>query len=86
MLAICLEDSDSCWPVPLLFACNRIKLCTIYDKPDYFDFKIHIVNFPFFDGDVPRSLSYGFIFCNLFVLRKYVLMLVTSTTEPIFDC
>ena len=24
-----------------------------------------------------------FIFCNLFVLRKYFLMLVTSTTEPI---
>ena len=29
----------------------------IYDKRDDFDF--HIVNFPFLDGDVPRSTSYG---------------------------
>ena len=29
----------------------------IYDKRDYFDFDI--VNFPFLDGDVPRSTSYG---------------------------
>ena len=29
----------------------------IYDKRDYFDFDI--VNFPFLDGDVPRSASYG---------------------------
>ena len=29
----------------------------IYDKRD--DFDIDIVNFPFLDGDVPRSASYG---------------------------
>ena len=29
----------------------------IYDKRDDFDFDI--VNFPFLDGDVPRSTSYG---------------------------
>ena len=29
----------------------------IYDKRDVFDFDI--VNFPFSDGDVPRSTSYG---------------------------
>ena len=29
----------------------------IYDKRDRFDFDI--VNFPFLDGDVPRSTSYG---------------------------
>ena len=29
----------------------------IYDKCDHFDFDI--VNFPFLDGDVPRSASYG---------------------------
>ena len=28
----------------------------MYDKRDDFDFKI--VNFPFLDGDVPRSISY----------------------------
>ena len=29
----------------------------IYDKRDVFDFEI--VDFPFWDGDVPRSTSYG---------------------------
>ena len=29
----------------------------IYDKSDDFDFDI--VNFPFFDGDIPRRASFG---------------------------
>ena len=36
---------------------NDIFSTKIYDKRDYFDFEI--VNFPFLDGDVPRSTSYG---------------------------
>ena len=36
---------------------NEIVSTKIYDKRDDFDFEI--VNFPFFDGDVPRSTSYG---------------------------
>ena len=36
---------------------NDIVSTKIYDKRDYFDFEI--VNFPFLDGDVPRSTSYG---------------------------
>ena len=36
---------------------NDIVSTKIYDKRDGFDFEI--VNFPFFDGDVPRSTSYG---------------------------
>ena len=35
----------------------------IYDKRDDFDFKI--VNFPFLDGDVPRTASYGVIISQL---------------------
>ena len=35
----------------------------IYDKRDDFDFDI--VNFPFLDGDVPRSTSYGFYISQL---------------------
>ena len=35
---------------------NDIVSTKIYDKRDYFDFEI--VNFPFLDGDVPRSTSY----------------------------
>ena len=36
---------------------NGIFSSKIYDKRDDFDFEI--VNFPFLDGDVPRSPSYG---------------------------
>ena len=36
---------------------NGIASSKIYDKRDDFDFEI--VNFPFLDGDVPRSTSYG---------------------------
>ena len=40
----------------LLFRMNLVST-KIYDKRDDFDFEI--VNFPFLDGDVPRSTSYG---------------------------
>ena len=36
---------------------NDIVSTKIYDKRDKFGFEI--VNFPFLDGDVPRSTSYG---------------------------
>ena len=36
---------------------NDIVSSKIYDKRDDIDFEI--VNFPFLDGDVPRSTSYG---------------------------
>ena len=36
---------------------NDIVSTKIYDKRDDFDFEI--VNFPFTDGDVPHSTSYG---------------------------
>ncbi|MGH5019796.1 hypothetical protein ACRFGX_28735, partial [Klebsiella pneumoniae] len=36
---------------------NGIVTTKIYDKRDDFDFRI--VNFPFLDGDVPRTTSYG---------------------------
>ena len=36
---------------------NGLISSKIYDKRDDFDFDI--VNFPFLDGDVPRSTSYG---------------------------
>ena len=36
---------------------NGIVSSKIYDKPD--DFNFEILNFPFIDGDVPRSPSYG---------------------------
>ena len=36
---------------------NGIVSSKIYDKRD--DFNFEIANFPFLDGDVPRSPSYG---------------------------
>ena len=36
---------------------NGIVSTKMYDKRD--DFNFEIVNFPFLDGDVPRSTSYG---------------------------
>ena len=36
---------------------NGIVSFKIYDKQD--DFNLEIVNFPFLDGDVPHSSSYG---------------------------
>ena len=52
---------------------NDIISTRIYDKRDDFDFEI--VNFPFLDGDVPRSTSY----VNSFVLLEHLAMLLTST-------
>ena len=42
---------------------NGIVSSKIYDKRDKFDFEI--VNFPFLDGDVPRSPSYGIYILQL---------------------
>ena len=62
---------------------NGIVSSKIYDKRD--DFNFEIVNFPFLDGDVPRSPSYGvYIYLSLSVLLECVLMLMTSTTETYF--
>ena len=59
---------------------NGIVSFKIYDKRD--DFNFEIVNFPFLDGEVPRSLSYGVYISQL--LLECVLMLMTSTTETYF--
>ena len=56
---------------------NGIVSSKVYDKRD--DFNFEIVNFPFLDGDVPRSPSYGG-----YILLECVLMLMTSTTETYF--
>ena len=49
----------------------------IYDKRDDFDFEI--VNFPFLDGDVPRSTSYGVYISQLIRLLEHLATLLTST-------
>ena len=61
---------------------NGIVSSKIYDKRD--DFNFEIVNFPFLDGDVPRSPSYGVYISQLIRLLECVLMLKISTTETYF--
>ena len=58
---------------------NGIVSSKIYDKRD--DFNFEIVNFPFLDGDVPRSPSYGVYIYQLIRFAEWVLMMMTSTTE-----
>ena len=55
---------------------NDIVSTKIYDKRDDFDFEI--VNFPFLDGDVPRSHPMESISLNSFVLLEHLAMLLTS--------
>ena len=45
---------------------NGFVSSKIYDKRDDFDFDFDKVNFPFLDGDVPRSTSYGVYISQLF--------------------
>ena len=56
---------------------NDIISTKIYDKRVDFDFEI--VNFPFLDGDVPRSASYGVYISQLIRLLEHLAMLLTST-------
>ena len=51
------SDKDATFLDLHLLTFNDIVPTKIYDKRDDFDFEI--VNFPFLDGDVPRSKSYG---------------------------
>ena len=47
---------------------NGIVSSKIYDKRD--DFNFEMVNFPFLDGDVPRSPSHGVYIPQLNVLQE----------------
>ena len=49
---------------------NGFVSSKIYDKRDDFDFDI--VNFPFLDGDVPRSTSYGVYISQLIRVSSHV--------------
>ena len=51
------SDTEAAFLDMHLSTTNDIVSTKIYDKRDDFDFEI--VNFPFLNGDVPRSTSYG---------------------------
>ena len=59
---------------------NGIVSSKMYDKRG--DFNFEMVNYPYLDGEIPRSLSYGVYISQL--LRGCVLMLMTSETETNF--
>ena len=48
------------------------------------DFNSEIVNYPFLDGDVPPSPSYGVYFSQLIRFARVFLMLMTTTTKTYF--
>ena len=56
VITFCVSSLFSDWN-HCLQVFKRICSSKIYDKRDDFDFDI--VNFPFLDGDVPRSTSYS---------------------------
>ena len=51
------SDTEAPFLVLNLPLTNGIVSSKIYDKRDHFNFEL--VNFPFLDGDFPRSPSYG---------------------------
>ena len=59
-----------------------IILTIIYDKRDNINFEL--VNFPFLNGDVPRSQSYGVYILPLIGFARVCFMLMTSTIETQF--
>ena len=59
-----ISDTDSSFLNLHLSLSDGFLGTKIYDKRDDFDFDI--VNFPFLDGDVPRSTSYGVDISQLF--------------------
>ena len=58
---------------------NDIVSTKIYDKRDDFDFEI--VNFPFLDGDVPRSKSYGVYISQLIRFARASSIVVNFNTR-----
>ena len=58
---------------------NDVVSINIYDKRDDLDIDIELVNFPFLDGDVSRSTSYGVYISKLLRLLEHLAMLLTLT-------
>ena len=74
-----LKPSSLIWHLmPYLFLLHlHLSISNDIDKRDDFDFEF--VNFPFLDGDVPRSTSYGVYISQLIRLLEHLAMLLTST-------
>ena len=58
---------------------DKIVSTKIYDKRDNFDFEI--VNFPFLDGDVSRSTSYGVYISQLIRFARVSSLIANFNTH-----
>ena len=58
---------------------NYIVSTKTYDTFQRDDFDFEIINFPFLDGDVPRSTSNGVYISQLICLLEHLALLLTST-------
>ena len=58
---------------------NDIVSTKIYDRHDDFDFEI--VNFPFLDGDVPRSTSFGVYISQLICFARASIFVTDFNTR-----
>ena len=56
----------------------------MYDKQD--DFSFEIVNFPFLDGDVPRSLSYDVYISQLIRFARVCSNVDDFNTRNVINC
>ena len=63
---------------------NGFVSSKIYDKRDDFDFDI--VNFPFWDGDVPRSTSYGVYISQLIRFARVSSHVADFNVRYYFNC
>ena len=63
---------------------NGIVSSKIYDKRD--DFNFEIVNFPFLDGDVPRSPSYGVYISQLIRFTRVCSYVDDFNSRNFFYC
>ena len=61
---------------------NDIVSSKMYDKRD--DFNFEIVNFPFLDGDIPRSPSYGVYISPLICFTRVWLNVVDFNNRNLF--
>ena len=68
-----VSDAEASFLNLHLYVSDGFVKTNIYDKRD--DFGFDVVNFPFLDGDVPRSASCGVTFLNLFDLLECPVML-----------
>ena len=62
------SDTEAAFVDLLLSISNDIVSTKFYDKR--YDFEFEIVNFPFLDGEVPHSTSYGVYISQLIRFAK----------------